>query len=116
MVSIAVGRTVTLPGPSGTQSLSWEVSGTGEREEFLVLLARARLDRLDRRLDALPAATAAETERGVVHAKPEPPVAVRVDGEHLNAVLADLGEALADPARIRVRAWHFNDAGDAPTR
>ena len=113
---IAAGRTVTLPGLRGTQSLSWEVSGAGEREEFLVLLARARLDRLDSRLDALPAATVAETERGVVHTTPETPVAVRVEGEHLNAVLADLGEALADPSRARVRAWHFNDAGDAPAR
>ena len=113
---IPAGRAITLPGRRGAQTLSWEVSGTGEREEFLVLLARTRLDRLDRRLDALPAATVGEAERGVTHARPGPPVAVRLEGEHLNAVLADLAGELADPERARARAWRFNEASDEPAR
>jgi len=104
------GDDITLPGRVGARSLSWEVSGTGAREEFLVLLARAPLTALDRRLDTLPAVDIGGAERGVARARPNPPSVVQLAGEHLNAVLADIDDEIADPDRVRVRAWRFNDS------
>jgi tRNA A-37 threonylcarbamoyl transferase component Bud32 len=108
-LSNPVSGDVTLPGRQGARTLSWEVSGTGGREEFLVLLSRVPLARLDRQLAALPVAA---VERGVARARPDPPGDLRLSGEHLNTLLADLREEIADASRVRMRAWHFNDNDD----
>ena len=106
---LPAGDDIALPGRHGARALSWEVSGSGAREEFLVVLASAPLVQLDRRLQALPAAAIADVERGVARARPNPPGAVRLHGEHLNAVLGEIEDELADSDRVRVHAWRFND-------
>ena len=75
-----------------------------------MLLSRVPLARLDRQLAALPVAA---VERGVARARPDPPGDLRLSGEHLNTLLADLREEIADASRVRMRAWHFND-NDGP--
>jgi len=107
---LSVGDAITLPGHQGTRSLSWEVSSAGGREEFLVLVSRAPLARLDQRLAPLPAASIGEVERGLTRTRANPPAELSLRGAHLNEVLAELDEDLADPLRVRVRAWRFNDA------
>ena len=101
--------TVTLPGRQGVRTLSWEVSDANGREEFLVLLAQRPLERLDLRLAALPAASIADTERGVGRTRANPPGALHLKGQHLNTLLGELGEEIADAEHVRLRAWRFNE-------
>jgi tRNA A-37 threonylcarbamoyl transferase component Bud32 len=102
---IGTGSDITLPGAQAGRSLSWEVSGTGGGEEFVVLLARAPLARLERNLAALPVAA---IERGVRHATANLPAAVQLRGKHLKALLSGSSAELGDAARVQVRAWHFD--------
>ncbi|HEU4663221.1 MAG TPA: protein kinase [Dokdonella sp.] len=97
---------VLLPGTQGARSLSWEVSSTGGRDEFLVLLARTPLVRLEQRLVALPDAT---VERGVARTVANPPAVAQVRGARLSALLHEFEAELADARRVRVRAWHFGE-------
>ncbi|HEY6940439.1 protein kinase domain-containing protein [Dokdonella sp.] len=97
---------VLLPGTQGARSLSWEVSSTGGRDEFLVLLSRAPLVRLEQRLVALPDAA---VERGVARTVANPPAVVQVRGARLNALLQAFETELADARRVRMRAWHFGE-------
>ena len=102
-------KAVTLPGRQGARTLSWEVSDASGREEFLVLLAREPLAKLDQRLATLPAAAIAEPQRGVARARANPPGDLRLRGEHLNTLLAELGDELKDGDRVHLRAWRFNE-------
>ena len=106
---LPAGKAVTLPGRQGARTLSWEVSDASGREEFLVLLAREPLAKLDQRLATLPAAAIAEPQRGVARARANPPGDLRLRGEHLNTLLAELGDELKDGDRVHLRAWRFNE-------
>ncbi|MGH8173229.1 MAG: serine/threonine-protein kinase [Rhodanobacteraceae bacterium] len=102
-------KSVVLPGRQAARSLSWEVSDASGREEFLVLLANAPLATLEQRLATLPSAAIAEPQRGVAKTRVNPPGDLRLRGEHLNTLLAGLGDALKDGERVRLRAWRFNE-------
>jgi len=103
---------VRLPGRQGGRELSWEISGNGQREEFLVVLATAPMAQLDRLADA--AVPVDSVERGVGRVRAELPAGIALHGTHLNALLRELAPQLGDAERLRVQAYHFNDTAPAP--
>ena len=102
---------VRLPGRSGGRDLSWEIASSGQREEFLVVLASAPLAQIQRLVDS--AALAPDVERGVNRVRVEAPGGVTLRGAHLNTLLAELGPDLRDPDRVRIAAFRFNDPAAA---
>jgi hypothetical protein len=106
----ANGR-VRLPGGNGGRELSWEIASSGQREEFLVVLASAPLAQIQRLVDS--AAVALDVERGVGRVRAEVPGGVTLRGAHLNALLQELAPYLRDRERARIQAYRFNDPGAA---
>jgi len=102
---------VRLPGSNGGRELSWEIAGSGQREEFLVVLASAPLAPIQRLVDS--AAVALDVERGVSRVHVEAPAGLTLRGAHLNALLEELGPDLRDANRARIQAYRFNDSGGA---
>lgn len=96
-----------LPGQQGDRTLSWEVSSSGGREEFLVILADRPLQSLEQRLAGYAAATSDAPQRGVGRVSGEPLANVRVHGLQLNALLSESPAELADTRHVRVLAYHF---------
>jgi tRNA A-37 threonylcarbamoyl transferase component Bud32 len=96
-----------LPGQQGDRALSWEVSSSGGREEFLVILADHPLQGLEHRLAGYAAATSESPQRGVGRISGEPLANVRVKGVQLNALLSESSAELADTRHVRVLAYHF---------
>jgi len=97
-----------LPGQQGDRALSWEVSSSGGREEFLVILADRPLHALERRLAGYAAATPEAPQRGVGRISGEALANVRVQGRQLNALLSESSAELADTRHVRVLAYHFD--------
>jgi len=106
----ANGR-VRLPGSKGGRELSWEITSSGQREEFLVVLAAAPLAQIQRLADS---AVALDVERGVARVRVEAPGGMTLRGAHLNALLEEIGPDLSDADRARIQAYRFNDPGGAP--
>jgi hypothetical protein len=104
---LPAGEAVTLPGAQGSRSLSWEVSASNGRDEFVVVLARAPIIALEQRL---PTIEAASVERGVRHAVPDAPVIASIGSTHLQALLRDVGDKLDDPGQVRVFVWHLQES------
>jgi len=104
----ANGR-VRLPGSNRGRELSWEITSSGQREEFLVVLASAPLTQIQHLVDS--AAVALDVERGVGRVRAEAPGGVTLRGAHLNALLEELGPDLRDADRARTQAYRFNDPG-----
>ena len=102
---------VRLPGSNGGREFSWEIASSGQREEFLVVLASAPLAQIQRLVDS--AALALDVERGVGRVRAERPGGVALRGTHLNALLEELGPDLRDADRVRVQAYRFNDPDGA---
>jgi eukaryotic-like serine/threonine-protein kinase len=103
-----------LPGRQGNRELSWEITGSGQREEFLVVLASAPLTKLEQRLAQLDAVPLDPTERGVGRIRAELPGGITLHGTQLNALLAELGPELTDADRVRIHAYRFNETSTAP--
>jgi eukaryotic-like serine/threonine-protein kinase len=110
---LAAQTSLRLPGRQGGRELSWEISGSGQREEFLVVLAWIPLPKLERRLSEIAAVPSDAVERSVSRLRSDLPVATTVRGVHLQALLSELGSELADADRVRIKAYRFNDATDA---
>jgi eukaryotic-like serine/threonine-protein kinase len=110
---LAAENTVHLPGRQGDRELSWEISNSGQREEFLVVLASIRLPNLERRLNQIAALPSDAIERSVSRLRSDLPVATTVRGVHLQALLGEMGSELADADHVRIKAFRFNDATDA---
>jgi tRNA A-37 threonylcarbamoyl transferase component Bud32 len=96
-----------LPGQQGDRALSWEVSSSGGREEFLVILADRPLRDLEHKLDGYSGATIDAVQRSVGRIAGTPLANVSVHGEHLNALLSASATELADTRHVRVLAYHF---------
>ena len=101
---------VVLPGDQGGRALSWQVSSAGGREEFVVVLADAPLPRLEQRLAAFAAATVDAPERGVARVGSAPLANVTLRGSHLNALLDQSADELADRRHVRVIGYRFEAA------
>ena len=86
---------VRLPGSNGGRELSWEIAGSGQREEFLVVLASAPLAPIQRLVDS--AAVALDVERGVSRVHVEAPAGLTLRGAHLNAFSRNSGRIFATP-------------------
>jgi serine/threonine protein kinase len=99
-----------LPGQQAGRALSWEVSSSGGREEFLVVLADRPLRDLERRLEHFAGASVEATERGVGRIAGQALANVSVRGRHLNALLAESAAELADTRHVRVLSYHFETA------
>jgi hypothetical protein len=97
---------VQLPGRDGVRELSWELSGDAAHEEFLVVVARAPLARLEQRLAQAPPA-AFDPQRGVQRVAAQLPPALKVEGVALSGVLDELAPQLADADATRAFAFHF---------
>jgi hypothetical protein len=104
---LPAGVETRLPGQQGDRALSWEVSSSGGREEFLVILADRPLGDLERRLAGYSAATNQATQRGVGRITGSAIANVSVQGRQLNALLAESARELADTRHVRVLAYHF---------
>jgi len=104
---LPAGSETRLPGQQGERALSWEVSSSGGREEFLVILADRALPALEHRLAGYAAATGDPPQRGVGRISGEPLANVRVQGVQLNALLSESSAELADTRHVRVLAYHF---------
>jgi tRNA A-37 threonylcarbamoyl transferase component Bud32 len=96
-----------LPGRQGGRALSWEVSNAGGGEEFLVVLADRPLPAFERRLAAYAVASVDGAERGVGRVAADRIANVRLKGTHLNALLSESDDELADTRHVRVLAYHF---------
>lgn len=101
---LPANEVITLPGAQDSRSLSWEVSASNGRDEFVVVLARAPIIALEQRLQAMPSAA---VERGVTRAVPNPPELSSPGPVRLDALLKDIKPALDDPSRVRVFGWHL---------
>jgi len=106
---LTAGARVRLPGSKDGRELSWEITSSGQREEFLVVLASAPLAPIQRLVDS--AALAVDVERGVSRVHAEAPGGITLRGAHLNALLEELGPQLHDAERVRIQAFRFNDPG-----
>jgi tRNA A-37 threonylcarbamoyl transferase component Bud32 len=106
---LPAGTEIRLPGRQGDRALSWQVSSAGGREEFLVVLSDAALERLEHRLAGFSSAALDAPQRGVGHVSSIPIAKVSLRGRQLNALLAELAPQL-DDAHVRVRAWHFENS------
>jgi eukaryotic-like serine/threonine-protein kinase len=100
---------VRLPGRADKRDLSWEITGSGRREEFLIVLAVAPLPALEQRIAQMASVPIESVERGVTKIHAEPPGDVVLLGAHLTALLTELGPDLAAPDRVRIQAYRFND-------
>jgi hypothetical protein len=96
-----------LPGRQGGRALSWEVSNAGGGEEFLVVLADRPLPACERRLAAYAVASVDGAKRGVGRVAADRIANVRLKGTHLNALLSESDDELADTRHVRVLAYHF---------
>ncbi len=96
-----------LPGRDGVRDLSWELSGDSPREEFLVVVARAPLIKLERRLTLAPRA-AYEPQRGVQTIAAQLPPALQVKGVALAGILDELEPELADRKGVLAYVFHFH--------
>jgi tRNA A-37 threonylcarbamoyl transferase component Bud32 len=110
---LAAGVENRLPGRQGDRALSWEVSSSGGREEFLVILADRPLHGLEQRLAEYSAATIDAGQRGVGRITGTALANVSVQGRQLEALLAASSAELADTRHARVLAYHF---GTSDTR
>jgi tRNA A-37 threonylcarbamoyl transferase component Bud32 len=110
---LPAGIETRLPGRQGDRALSWEVSSSGGREEFLVILADRPLHGLEQRLAGYSAATIDPGQRGVGRITGTALANVSVQGRQLNALLAGSSAELADTRHARVLAYHF---GTSDTR
>jgi tRNA A-37 threonylcarbamoyl transferase component Bud32 len=106
---LPAGGDVRLPGSNSGREFSWEITSSGQREEFLVVLASAPLAPIQRLVDS--AALAVDVERGVGRVRAEAPGGVTLRGAHLNALLEELGPDLRNADRTRIQAYRFNDSG-----
>ena len=101
---------VVLPGEQAGRALSWQVSSSGGREEFLIVLADAPLIGLEQRMAAFAAASVDAPQRGVSHVAIAPIANVTLHGPHLNALLDEFAAELGDRSRVHVLAYHFESA------
>ena len=101
---LPANEVVTLPGAQDSRSLSWEVSANNGRDEFVVVLARAPIAAMERRLQTMPSAA---VERGVVRAVRNPPELSSPGPARLGALLQDIKPELDDTRRVRVFRWHL---------
>ena len=101
---------VVLPGAQAGRALSWQISSSGGREEFLVVLADAPLHGLEQRIAAFAAATIDAPERGVAHVHTGPIMDIALRGPHLNALIGEFAGELGDRNRVRVLGYHFESA------
>lgn len=100
------GDTV-LPGEQDGRALSWQVSSSGGREEFLVVLADAPLEKFEQRIAALAAASIDAPERGVARVAGSLPGDVALHGSHLHALLDEFAGEFADRRHVRVIGYRF---------
>lgn len=101
---------IVLPGEQDGRALSWQVSSAGGREEFLVVLADAPLEKFERRIGAFAAASVDAPERGVARVGAAPPGGVALHGPHLHALLDEFAGEFADHRHVRVMAYRFGAA------
>ena len=104
---------IVLPGEQDGRALSWQVSSAGGREEFLVVLADAPLEKFERRIATLAAAGIDAPERGVARVGAAPPGGVALHGPHLHALLGEFAGEFADSRHVRTLAYRFG-AADMP--
>ncbi len=98
---------IVLPGEQDGRALSWQVSSAGGREEFLVVLADAPLEKFEQRIAAFAAASVDAPERGVARVAAAPSGGIALHGPHLHALLDEFADELADHRHVRVIGYRF---------